>query len=110
MVRTCLAAALVVLGLLVALPASAITLEQARSQGLIGETARGYVAPVKPASPDVTQLVNQVNAGRRAEYQKISQRTGSTLDQVEALAAQKLFGQLPSGTYIQGIDGRWARK
>ena len=110
MLRHSLVAALLAAGLLAASPAAAISLDQARAQGLVGETARGYIAPVQSATPEVTQLVNQVNAGRRAEYQKVSQRNGLPVDQVEILAAQKLLGSLPRGTYVQGTDGRWTRK
>ena len=99
------------LGILAALgPALAISLEEARAKGLVGETARGYIAPVQSPTPEVTQLVKQVNSGRRAEYQRIAQATGSSLEAVEVSAAQKLAGQVPRGTHLQGAGGQWTRK
>lgn len=112
--RTLKALAILLLTMLAGIAAApsafALSLEQARSSGLVGETARGYIAPVKAGTPEITQLVNSVNAGRRAEYQRVAQRTGSSLEQVEILAAQKIFNQVPSGTYVQGAGGRWTRK
>lgn len=104
-----LAGVLLVLGLL-ASPAFALTLEEARTGGLIGETARGYVAPVQAPTPEVTALVNRINGGRRAEYDRIARNTGTPLEQVEQRAAQKIYEQLPRGTYVQAAGGRWTRK
>jgi hypothetical protein len=91
-------------------PASALSLEEARSSGLVGETARGYIAPVQAPTPEVTQLVNQINAGRRTEYDRIARSTGTPIEQVEQRAAQKIYDQLPRGTYVQAAGGRWTRK
>lgn len=89
--------------------AQGLDLDDARSQGLVGETARGYVAPVKAATPAVTALVNKVNAARRAEYEKVARQNGTQLSDVEVLAARKILDRVPSGTYVQGSGG-WARK
>ena len=45
-------------------------LDAARTQGLVGEQADGFVAvvPGTPASAEVTKLVNEVNARRKARY------------------------------------------
>jgi hypothetical protein len=75
---------------LVALPASALDLATAKAQGLVRETPNGYLAVVK-ASPEVSSLVNSINAGRRSEYQKIAQKRGTPLSTVEQLAGQKLM-------------------
>jgi len=89
--------------------AQGLQLDQARAQGLVGETARGYVAPVKAATPEVTALVNRVNAARRAEYEKVARQNGTQLSDVEVLAARKILDRVPSGTYVQGSGG-WTRK
>lgn len=90
--------------------AYALELNEARSRGLVGETPRGYIAPVQSPSPEVSALVNRINSGRRAEYERVAGQTGSTLQQVEVLAAQKIIRQLPPGSYVQGNDGRWGTK
>ena len=43
--------------------------------GLVGERANGYLALVCPRS-DVNQLVQKINQGRLAHYQKIAQEVG----------------------------------
>lgn len=100
---------LALLLMLAALPAQAMSLSEARSQGLIGETPQGYVAPVGTPSAEVRALVNEINAARRAEYQSIAKRTGATLPQVEAVTGQRLYQQVPAGTYLL-VDGQWQKK
>ena len=75
---------------LFALPASALDLATAKAQGLVRETPSGYLAVVR-SSPEVAALVNNINAGRKAEYQKIAQKRGTPLSTVEKLAGQKLM-------------------
>jgi len=74
---------------LFALPASALDLGQARSQGLVKETANGYLVAAKP-SAEVNALVSKVNAGRKAEYQRIAKKNGTPLSVVEQAAGKKL--------------------
>ena len=87
--------------------------ERASSGGLLSDGRatglREYVAPVKAATPDVTALVNRVNAARRAEYEKVARQNGTQLSDVEVLAARKILDRVPSGTYVQGSGG-WTRK
>lgn len=85
-------------------------LRDARAQGLVGETARGYVAPVKAPTPDVTALVNRINSARRTKYEQIARQNGTQLTDVEILAAQKIIERVPSGTFVQGTGGGWTRK
>lgn len=91
-------------------PAAASDLDDAKRAGTVGETARGYIAPVAGSTAATTQLVNQINAQRRQEYQSLAQKHGATLDQIEAMVGQRLIERSPSGTFVQGADGRWRRK
>ena len=75
--------------LLFALPAAALDLNQAKSQGLVKENKNGYLVAVEKTD-EVNDLVRKVNAGRKAEYQKIAKKRGTTLEAVELLAGQKL--------------------
>ncbi|MCG8653683.1 MAG: YdbL family protein [Pirellulales bacterium] len=105
-----------VLALAIALPTAgfAQSLEQrkeaARSQGLIGETSRGYVAAVSGGDRSIQQLVDELNALRRAHYQSIAKRTGSPLSQVESASGERLFAKVPPGTYLMDSSGSWRRK
>jgi uncharacterized protein len=74
---------------LFAMPASALDLGQAKSQGLVKETVSGYLTAVKP-SAEVNALVKNINAGRKAEYQRIAKKRGTSLTAVEQLAGKKL--------------------
>jgi uncharacterized protein len=107
--RACTLVILLVLALCT-LPAAALSLPEARSRGLVGETPRGYIAPVGSPSPEVAELVNQVNAARRSHYAEIASRTGSMLEQVEVLSAREIRRQVPDGTYLMSPDGSWIRR
>ena len=54
-----------ILSLLLALPAFALDLGDAKARGLVGETAAGYLGAVKP-SAEVNTLVKDINAQRKA--------------------------------------------
>ncbi len=102
--------ALLGLGLaLISLPALALDLPQARSQGLVGELPTGYVGMVK-SGPEVQSLIGQVNARRLQEYQRISKENGQPVDVVAKLAAVQVIQKLPAGSLYQSADGKWVRK
>jgi uncharacterized protein YdbL (DUF1318 family) len=110
--RSSTAAACAVLLAFVSLaaPASALDLETARSQGLVGEQVDGYIGAVSPnPSAEVRTLVAEVNGKRRASYQEIATRNGTGVAAVAALAAQKLIARLPAGSWV-GENGRWYQK
>ncbi len=101
---------LLVLGLAVAAPALAIDLDQAKRDGLVGETMEGYLAAVSDApSAEVVALVEDINARRRAEYRRIAEQNGIELSQVEALAAKKAIEKTREGGWVR-INGDWRRK
>lgn len=91
--------------------AFADALSDARQAGYIGERPDGYVALVDSNAPgSVRQLVDEINAQRRAAYQNIANQTGVPVDQVGIRAAQRLFGELPAGTPVLLQNGQWATK
>jgi len=98
------------LTLLVALPASAISLKEAQSQGLVGEANSGYIAVVQGSTPEVEALVAEVNAKRKREYAAIAKRNNIDISQVAARAAEKLEARLSNGEYYQDNLGRWKQK
>lgn len=100
---------LVILGLfLVVSPVLALDLQSAKGQGLVGETATGYLAAVKPG-PVVQQLLDTINGKRKAHYQKISKRNKTSLRAVEHLAGKKAMEKTPPGQFIQ-VNGKWQKK
>lgn len=102
-------AALVALVFMALTPAYALTLDEAKAQGLIGEMSTGYVGYPSPPSPAVQQLGDGVNLGRKASYSSIAAQQGTSLSVVEQLAGQKLVGQAPAGQYVNAGSG-WQRK
>lgn len=98
------------LTLLIALPASAISLKEAQSKGLVGEANSGYIAVVQGATPEVEALVTEVNAKRKREYATIAKRNNIDISQVAARAAEKLEARLSKGEYYQDNLGRWKQK
>lgn len=89
--------------------AFALTLDEAKSGGLVGETPSGYLGAVKP-SGEVNSLVSSINSQRRAEYERIAKQNGQPRQVIESLAAKKAYEMTPSGHQLQGADGRWKRK
>jgi uncharacterized protein YdbL (DUF1318 family) len=104
-----LIAAIFAIGVLISAQAFAMDLAQARTQGIVGETSDGYVAAVT-ASPDAGVVVSEVNARRRAEYEKISKENGQPVSVVGKVAAERIINGLPSGSYCKAPDGSWKRK
>ncbi|WP_064608484.1 YdbL family protein [Photobacterium sp. J15] len=91
--------------------AFALDLQQAKSQGLVGETNTGYVAAVTSnPSPEVRKLVTGVNALRKDRYKKIAVSHGLTTTEVGKLAYKKAIEKTESGHYYQNAAGKWVRK
>jgi len=91
--------------------AFAITLQEAKSQGLIGEQRDGYLGFVVSNVPaEVTALVQQVNNERRQRYQQIAQENGIAVEQVQALAYQQAVDATQPGHYLQNASGSWVKK
>jgi uncharacterized protein YdbL (DUF1318 family) len=107
-IRSMPAGAVVVLLLALALPASALDLAEAKSRGLVGETVTGYIAAVQ-ASPDVDALVRDINQRRKAQYMKIAERNGISLEAVEVRAGQKALQKTPAGEFVNRGSG-WEKQ
>jgi uncharacterized protein YdbL (DUF1318 family) len=88
-------------------------IEQAKAQGVIGEQYDGYLGIADPgrASAEVKRKVDQVNAGRLAEYTRISQKSGDPVATVAAAMAEKLFANAESGEVLKsGPTDPWKKK
>nr|VFJ66995.1 MAG: hypothetical protein BECKDK2373B_GA0170837_11823 [Candidatus Kentron sp. DK] len=99
---------LLVGALLFCSPLFALSLEDAKSRGLVGETASGYLA-ARNAAGDVKSLVASINAKRQAHYREISGRNGTPLGTVEKIAGKKLIERAGKGEYYQQ-GGAWKRR
>ena len=107
--RTTLAAG--ALGLFMALGAAAADLGSAKADGWVGEKPDGYIGLVRnDAPPDVQAMVRDVNSKRRAEYQRIAQRQGVPVSEVEKVGGQTAIDKTRPGHYVMDGSGRWRRK
>ena len=83
----------------------------AKASGLIGERPDGLLGLVTAQVPaDVRALVDRVNAERRAQYQQVAQSTGRSLQEVQAVAGQRLVQATPAGQFVMDGAGQWQRK
>ena len=81
----------------------ALTLDEARTQGRVGETFYGYLV-------ETEKLVADINAERKASYQQLAKQNNVSVDDIAKLAGQKLVARAKPGEYVQGINGKWVRK
>ena len=89
----------------------AVTLQEAKSQGLVGEQRDGYVGLVTEDAPaEVVALVRQVNEERRERYAEIARENGITMAQVTSLAYERAVAATQPGHFIQLPNGEWVRK
>ncbi len=93
---------------IVALPAFAMSLDQAKKQGLVGEQPSGYLGIVSPpGNREVRDLVENVNLRRRDEYERIAARNGIPIAHVEQLAGKRAIERSPNGHYVRLPNGAW---
>ncbi|EBV7176370.1 DUF1318 domain-containing protein [Salmonella enterica subsp. enterica serovar Thompson] len=87
----------------------ALTLDEARTQGRVGETLNGYLVALKNDA-ETQKLVLDINHARRASYQQLADSNHLPVDEVAKMAGQKLVERARPGEYGQGINGKWMRK
>ena len=88
----------------------AIDIHTAKEQGLVGEANTGYLAAVGTPSAEVKALVTDVNAKRKAEFERTAKKTGATLEQVRARFYELAVQRTAAGHYFQDASGNWKRK
>lgn len=113
--KTYLKLASLLLALMIALPAAAMTLNEAMSalgdakaSGLLGEKPDGYLGVVR-SSQNAEDIASQINQARRAEYHRVAKQNGISVSDVEAIAGKKAIERTPKGQFIQ-LNGQWLQK
>ena len=92
-------------------PSWGLTLEEAKTQGMVGEQPNGYLGIVQPdASAEVHALVNDVNQKRRQMYEDIARRNSTKLEAVEMLAGKTAIDNTKTGNFVQSPAGQWVKK
>ena len=86
-------------------------LTQPKAAGLIGEQADGYLGLVSQNVPaDIKKLVAEVNAKRKAGYQQIAAKHGTSLSEVEKEGGNTAIEKTLPGNYIRDANGVWHKK
>ena len=101
----------VLIGLGIAGPAYAITLDEVRDLGLVGERPDGLVAAVSPqVATEVSTLIIEVNTARLESYKQLAAKDGAPIQAVQAIAGEKLLQKArQNGWYIMSASGGWSR-
>nr|EFZ2304186.1 YdbL family protein [Shigella boydii]EFZ6210629.1 YdbL family protein [Shigella boydii]EFZ6297012.1 YdbL family protein [Shigella boydii]EFZ6325305.1 YdbL family protein [Shigella boydii]EFZ8838882.1 YdbL family protein [Shigella boydii] len=87
----------------------ALTLDEARSQGRVGETLNGYLVALKTDAETQT-LVKDINEARNRSYQQLAKQNNVSTEDIAKLVGQKLVERAKPGEFVQGINGKWLRK
>lgn len=91
--------------------ALAMSLEEAKSAGLIGEQRDGYLGLVQQnVPPEVRELVQDVNRQRRERYEEIARENDVAVSDVAQLAYARAVEATRSGHIVQNADGNWVTK
>ena len=89
----------------------AVSIDEAKAQGAIGETATGYLASVKsPTSTAIKSLLQSINAKRKAAYVQKGAKAGVSTDAIAKRVAQRLFQKASKGSYLKNASGKWYKK
>ena len=96
-------------GLLMSANAYALTLQQAKTQGLVGEQTNGYLGLVVN-NPEAKQLMLSVNSKRKQHYQTIAKKNKLTTSDVANRAAKKAIAAADKKHFVQNTAGKWQQK
>ena len=93
----------------------AVTLQEAKLKGWVGEQSDGYLGLVsRNIQPDnkkaVVSLLQKVNSQRKQEYLSIASNNGTSVSQVQTVAGKTLIDLAPSGEYVKTKTGIWVKK
>ena len=94
--------ALLISLLAVSMAVASSPLTQPKADGLIGEQANGYLGLVTQSAPaNIKKQVNDTNAKRKAGYQKIAAKQGTSLSEVEKVGGMTAIEKTLRGNYIR---------
>ncbi|PHR60061.1 MAG: hypothetical protein COA47_08415 [Robiginitomaculum sp.] len=98
---------------LVALPASAgdTVILDAKNAQQVGEQLDGYLGLIiNDASPELIRAVRETNIGRKAIYGDLARASGTSINQVAALTAEKTIAKVLAGQKYMNAEGQWVAK
>ncbi|MBI1199710.1 MAG: DUF1318 domain-containing protein [Phenylobacterium sp.] len=107
-----------VLAALALTPAAAIAMDskslvdQAKTQGIVGEQSDGFLGFVKPTGDEALKgAVADINAGRAALYRQAAAKNGVPVEAAGAAAFKTVvMAKLKPGEYYKPDGGGWLQK
>ncbi len=109
MVRMIIAACVAILWTAVASSTFALSLDEAKAKGLIGEKLNGYLGAVNPSNAEAQALIEDVNQKRRQAYEDIAKRNRTNVKVVETLAGEKAVQNTKPGNFVEEPGG-WVKR
>jgi uncharacterized protein YdbL (DUF1318 family) len=88
----------------------ALSVDEAQSQGLLGENASGYLEMTPRGNAEAKNLMNSINSKRKAKYQSIADKQKTDLKSIEKIAGEKIASKLSAGEFFKDADGKWHKK
>ena len=107
--RLTIAVCVAILWTAVASSVFALSLDEAKANGLVGEKGNGYLGAVHSANAETQVLIDDVNQKRRQAYEDIAKRNGTNIRAVETLAGEKAVQNTKPGNFVEGPGG-WIKK
>lgn len=92
--------------------ADADLIASGKTSGVVGEQCDGMlgIVPGTTASAALQAAVRATNIKRKAAYGDLADQTGTTIDQVAKLTAEKLLERAEPGQKIRDCSGNWITK
>ncbi|MEH6446303.1 MAG: YdbL family protein [Oceanospirillaceae bacterium] len=89
----------------------ALSMDQAKAQGLIGETSSGYLASTK-ANPSaaVKAVISSINKQRKIAFSGKAAKAGVSVTVMAKRVAQRLFEKAAKGAFLRNASGQWYKK
>lgn len=87
----------------------AMSLQEAKTQGYLGEQLNGYLGLVN-VHPEAKAVMEDVNNKRRAHYDTIAKKNKLSVADVAKLAGEKAIAAADPGHYVQDSQRKWVKK
>ncbi len=95
--------------LMLSFSAQALTLQEAKQAGLVGERTNGYLGMIKQDA-EAKKLILTVNKKRQAKYKQLATQHNISVEAVALRAGKKAISLTPKGQFVEVKPGQWKRK
>jgi len=86
------------------------TIDKLKSESLVGENNKGFLAFVPGAAPKEESTVSAENKDRGAVYSAIAKKQGTTSQHVGERRAVQIGQKASPGSWLQDPSGKWYKK